>query len=169
MERLTVKRNGVWHFEDWERGIDCTGKAIDRLAAYEDTGLEPEEIAKLQLAYEAMPKGVTTSVVYDTCFGVPLEKIKKLLSADKDGRLVVLPCKAGDTVWKTKAVFSNYQEPRKETVCGFAYPWHDPSGDELLICCNGGYKFSEKQVGDTVFLTRAEAEAALRGEEDAKP
>ena len=44
MERLTIKRQDGWHVEDWKNGIDHHGPAVDRLAAYEDTGLEPEEI-----------------------------------------------------------------------------------------------------------------------------
>lgn len=77
MERLTVKRNGVWHFEDWERGIDCTGKAVDRLAAYEDTGLEPDMVVKTaELAFFVHENG--------------LDRIRDLLSSEKDGRLVAL-------------------------------------------------------------------------------
>lgn len=82
MERLTVKRNGVWHFEDWERGIDCTGKAVDRLAAYEDTGMEPDMVVKTaELAFFVHENG--------------LDRLRGLLTAEKDGRLVVLPCKVG--------------------------------------------------------------------------
>lgn len=44
MERFTIKRPDGWHVEDWENGIDHHGPAVDRLAAYEDTCLEPEEI-----------------------------------------------------------------------------------------------------------------------------
>lgn len=34
----------------------CRGKDIDRLAAYEDTGLEPEEIIELKFRMEGLEK-----------------------------------------------------------------------------------------------------------------
>lgn len=61
-------------------------KAIDRLSAYEDTGLTPEEIKKHEEAY--------TEIMTRT-YGPLHEKIGQWLQAEKDGRLVVLPCKVG--------------------------------------------------------------------------
>ena len=57
----------------------------NRLAEYEDTGLEPEKIAFLK------------NVVDDAFSDKPefTEHIRELLRAEKDGRLVVLPCKVG--------------------------------------------------------------------------
>ena len=61
----------------------------DRLAAYEDTGLTPEEIkapftenTMINLAAQAL--------------GVEPSRLRELAEADKDGRLVVLPCKVGE-------------------------------------------------------------------------
>jgi len=94
---------------------------------------------------------------------IPLDRLESICAAEKDGRCVVLPCKVGDTVYKTKAIFTDYKEPKEEMVVGFAYPWHDPDGDSLLVCCKNGVKIDERQIGKTVFLTRPEAEAALKG------
>lgn len=94
--------------------------------------------------------------------GISLDRLTEICTAEREGRCVVLPCKVGDTVYKTKAIFTDYKEPKEEMVIGFAYPWHDPSGDSLLICCKNGIKIDERQIGKTVFLTRSEAEAALR-------
>lgn len=53
------------------------------LAAYEDTGLEPAMCANYKtFEDEAISKGV------------PFKRIVELMEADKDGRLVVLPCDA---------------------------------------------------------------------------
>ena len=60
--------------------------AANRLAAYEDSGLEPEDLKKafnetaiLKLAAQALS---TTP-----------DHLRDLLQAEQDGRLVVLPCK----------------------------------------------------------------------------
>ena len=62
----------------------------NRLAEYEDTGLEPEKIAFLK------------NIVDDASSDKPefTEHIRELLRAEKDGRLVVLPCKVGDRVYQ---------------------------------------------------------------------
>ena len=53
------------------------------LAAYEDTGLEPAMCANYKtFEDEAISKGV------------PFKRIVELMEADKDGRLVMLPCDA---------------------------------------------------------------------------
>ena len=42
MERLTYFDGGKWRLKIGD--TEYSGEAVDRLAAYEDTGLEPEEI-----------------------------------------------------------------------------------------------------------------------------
>ncbi|KAF5050636.1 hypothetical protein DSECCO2_427330 [anaerobic digester metagenome] len=144
MERLTVKRNGVWHFEDWERGIDCTGKAIDHLAAYEDTGLEPEDMkrafnddAVLKLAGQAL--------------GTTAEHLRNLLSIEKDGRLVVLQ-KPANVGWKKPTCF-RANEDGTGSCAGIYCGEDDLPIHNCQKCWFCGW-----------FC--AEAEAALRGEED---
>ena len=62
----------------------------NRLAEYEDTGLEPEKIAFLK------------NVVDDAFSDKPefTEHIRELLRAEKDGRVVVLPCRVGDRIYR---------------------------------------------------------------------
>ena len=97
MERLTKyskqtsHENGICctHFfgpECLEVGGNCARNckweeaAWSRLAAYEDTGLEPATCANYKtFEDEAISKGVT------------FKRIVALMEADKDGRLVVLP------------------------------------------------------------------------------
>ena len=64
------------------------------LAAYEDTGLTPESVEALKLSM----MGKTTAEIKEFN-GLPVDRLRKLAEADKDGRLVVLPCKVGDTVY----------------------------------------------------------------------
>ena len=64
--------------------------ALNRLAEYEDIGLEPEKIVFLK------------NVVEDAFSDKPefTEHIRELLRTEKDGRLVVLPCRVGDRVYR---------------------------------------------------------------------
>lgn len=131
-------------------------QAIERLAEYEDKGLEPEKIVFLK------------NVVDDAFSDKPefTEHIRELLRAEQDGRLVVLPCKVGDTLWVTGRDNvpreMELEAPDIRTVCT----------DEDNLCmstCNRkpdgfcAYRLRNDgaDIGKTVFLTREEAEKAL--------
>ena len=81
MERLTkVYPSGAW-------GI--TGElddAILRLAAYEETGLEPEGIAKIR---EDVENGYLKSTARR--YGILVDRLRELAEADREGRCVVQP------------------------------------------------------------------------------
>lgn len=64
------------------------------LAPYEDTGLTPESVEALKLSM--MGKAITEIKEFN---GLPVDRLRELAEADKDGRLAVLPCKVGDTVY----------------------------------------------------------------------
>jgi len=69
---------------------DC----VNRLAAYEDTGLTPEEIKDFVQRWEQAVE------LAGLCKQAGVDHLQELVKAEKDGRLVVLPCKVGDTVYK---------------------------------------------------------------------
>ena len=137
--------------------VDCPAydKLIERLAAYEDTGLTPEEIkapftedAMINLAAQAM--------------GVEADRLRELAEADKDGRVVVLPCKVGDTVWRI--VRDGEPHITRDEVRDMYF------ADDMTLCVElvgGRVTFTEK-FGKTVFLSREEAEKALREMEGKK-
>ena len=60
-----------------------------RLKAYEDIGLTPEEI-KAPFTEDAMINLAAQAL------GVEPSRLRELAEADKDGRVVVLPCKVGE-------------------------------------------------------------------------
>ena len=115
----------------------------NRLAEYEDTGLEPEKIVLLK------------NIVDDAFSDKPefTEHIRELLRAEKDGRLVVLPCKVGDTIYRCG-------DPIKKI-----YEWQiayvEVYEDETVFVDDSDNTFVEADIGKTVFLTREEAEKAL--------
>lgn len=157
MERLT---NEAWrNLDPWECcGQDkyckrdcheeggCNNGCIvprlySRLARYEDLGLLPEEVDEL---------------LHSTA-GPLHRKLGLWIDADKTSNLRILPCKPGDMVWRIcgqrgkKHVAQRRVESIEYTVSG-----------EIWIHSTACDVF-----GKTVFLTREEAEAALKGESNA--
>ena len=123
-----------------------------RLSAYEDTGVEPEDLkrafnetASLKLAAQALR---TTH-----------DHLHDLLQAEQDGRLVVLPCKVGDHVWADG----------REAIVVWFFGYETERYLHAQFYDNMQYidiPFTE--IGKTVFLTREEADAALAWKDGAK-
>ena len=86
-----------------------------------------------------------------------MARLRELADADRDGRLVVLPCKVGDDVWFVRKFGKEQCIKRAEVSCINI----DFRGEVFVSArrISGGY------IGKTVFLTREEAEAALKGGE----
>lgn len=85
MERLTFDGNfcDIAQCQELpcQNGGDCTQRKVwEKLKAYEDTGLTPEEVN------DVMAKAKLVSA-----FGVAAERLRELAEADKAGRLMVLP------------------------------------------------------------------------------
>lgn len=167
MERLTKKEPLAGHivsyvsdencFDVWSVPKKFMGDAIDRLAAYEDTGLEPEEIAKIR---EDVENGYMKSTARR--YGISVDRLRELAQADREGRCVVLPCKVEDDVY-----INILGRTLPFTVISISQMSSTPTfkaqhGIRLV------YIFKADDVGETVFMTRAEAEAALQGEREEK-
>lgn len=157
MKRLTKRCNGVVTYigasNEYKTGqIACevgsqgVRELLERVAAYEDTGCEPEQIVKVKDALE---------YAYGNA-----ERIIELAEADRDGRVVVLPCKVGDTVyWVHSTVITECKVHRIQT-----------NRNGLYICLksimsHGAFRV-DLCLGKNVFLTREEAEKALEAIED---
>ena len=92
MERLTYFKDGYWRVNF--SGVQYQADFVDRLAAYEDTGLTPEEI-KAPFTEDTMINLAAQAL------GVEPSRLRELAEADKDGRLVVLPCKPDGSMLDT--------------------------------------------------------------------
>ena len=74
-------------------GGDCQidSKILDRLAAYEETGLEPEEIDRILDAYgRGMTLRTETAQRLEIVEDIKTTRLRELAQADKEGRCVVL-------------------------------------------------------------------------------
>ena len=155
MERLTYFKDGYWRVNF--SGVQYQADFVDRLAAYEDTGLYPESVEALKLSM--MGKAISEITEFD---GLPIDRLREIAEADKDGRCVVLPCKVGDTVWRIVRDGEPHITRDEGRDMYFA--------DDMTLCVElvgGRVTFTEK-FGKTVFLSREEAEKALREMEGKK-
>ena len=136
---------------------NCTQKEVwERLKAYEDAGLSPQACAEAREIEETL-----------SGWDYSISRMVELMKADKDGRLVVLPCKVGDTVY-----FVNAKQILEFAVVGYAVDetgisWvHSEHVDK--IGNTNERTFSPDRFGKNTFFTREEAEKALQEMEDTK-
>lgn len=125
------------------------------LRAYEDTKLTPEEIDMDQEAAEQLRR---------LCRDCDLDRLEELAEANKDGRLVVLPCKVGDIVW------ANLDGMRHTRKCVIEFANIGSRVTTIVFSSVDGlreqYGVNPCSFGKTVFLTREEAEKALEAMKD---
>lgn len=162
MERLTEK-----HYLGTDHYMKCSGNCnvdmdcidcpsfnclVERLAAYEDTGLSPQACA------EAREAGKVLSSC-DISFG----RLAELLTADKAGRLVVLPVRPvlTQSIGSMLYIIEDgeiVEDSLCEALAGMG------SNGEINIfytTLSDQISFEQADIGKTVFLTREEAEKAL--------
>lgn len=123
-------------------GGTCTQKQVwDRLKQFEDAVQTPENFYKMYGELCLLESALKNYGSHN--------RMKELAKADKDGRVLVLPCKVGDTVYRTFTIDGEKPvilETQIKTV------WQ--AADVL--------RFAGKRNNIlNIFLTREEAEKAL--------
>ena len=178
MERLTkYLASGAADYNypaDCYGGNDCNDRAaksayrqtcVERLAAYEDTGLTPEEVLPKDKADEIALKLMRLADLESLC---SYTRLRELAEADKDGRLVVLPCKVGDTVYMIERIFDIDNGVCDEICARKVIGYGGNNLNKLWLIGSGGIcnvSIFVSEFGKTVFLTREEAEKALKTKE----
>lgn len=143
-----------------ENLLDKAAEAIERLTA-ENAALREKQ--RWIPVTERMQEEIKAPFTEDTminlaaqALGVEPSRLREIAEADKDGRCVVLPCKVGDTVWRI--VRDGEPHITRDEVRDMYF------ADDMTLCVElvgGRVTFTEK-FGKTVFLSREEAEKALR-------
>ena len=106
-------------------------------------------------AKEAGERGAQYVLKYlEEEYGVSIRRLRELAQADREGRCVVLPCDPGQVVWAANSFGVSSHKIRMLV--------RDKDGD---FACSM-IKFPLEDFGRKVFLTREEAQAALRREKD---
>lgn len=125
------------------------------LQAYKDTGLEPEDFkrafhedAVLKLAGQAL--------------GIAPDRLRELAQADREGLCGIPPVKLRQKIFR---VFNG--KVYEEIVCSATWEPFTPRPRWKVWVMGSGFPYYWNEViGKTVFLTREEAEAALRREKE---
>ena len=166
MERLTNKREADAQREEYERRLangyprNIPEERFLRLAAYEDRGCAPEEVLPKDKADEIALKLMRLADLESLC---SYTRLRELAEADRDDRVVVLPCKVGQRVFALLDTDKHISECEVKQIglgneIGFV-------GIEPIGARGREYGVSIKGFGKTVFLTREEAEKALEAME----
>ena len=159
MERLTFEGNFCDIAQCKEipcpNNGECSQRKVwERLAAYEDTGLTPERCAEF-----ARADAEGRYIVMRDAEQEGVARLRELGEADKDGRLVVLPCKVGEGLW----TFCSHPV---EQVYSFTVTDISTLNGRTMLNTSRCGVVDARDVGKTVFLTREEAEKALEAMKD---
>ena len=141
MERLTYFKDGYWRVNF--SGVQYQADFVDRLAAYEDSRLSPEDAANLH-AILRMGDGMT------------LMRLRELAVADQEGRVIVLPCKVGARVY--------IPDIESKTVANVRVQGISITPKSRVVLHFGGYPVESawgERCGIDWFLNQEGAEKAL--------
>ena len=149
MERLTFEGNfcDIAQCRELPCKYDgnCTQRQVwERLKAYEDAGLSPQACTEAREIEETL-SGCDYSI----------SRMVELMKADKDGRVVVLPCRQGDELW----TYCNHPVKR---VYSFTVSDVSTLNGRTVLNTLGLGTIRPEDIGKTVFLSREEAEKALQ-------
>ena len=158
MERLTYRDKDGFPMMKKRGGFKQGG--VERLAAYEDTGLTPEEVLPKDKADEIALKLMRLADLESLC---NYTRQRELAEADKDGRLVVLPVKPVLTPILSSMLYiiedgDIYEDALYEAIVGMS---ENGEMNVVYTTLSDQITFEQADIGKTVFLTREEAEKAL--------
>lgn len=160
MERLTKRDNDGQAMMDCEKckadwtgkhgkpmddctALHCRNRLKDRLAAYEDTHMMPSDVTSMRM---------DMAIIAALFNGVDVDRMKELAEADKNGCVIIVPCKVGDTVYF--ALLGKIIEKQVFSIVAF-------SNSTRIYCGGTSEYFRPEDIGKTFFLTGEEAEKAL--------
>lgn len=137
----------------------CSRQCGEPMAQSSATGCECYETVKSSMAYYVG--------TLDGAKGKIPNRLRELAKADKDGRVVVLPCKVGDTVYMIEHFF-DIDNGVCDEICARKVIGHGGNTlNKLWLIGSGGIcnvSIFVSEFGKTVFFTSEEAEKAMKGE-----
>ena len=124
----------------------CSKQCGVPMAQGSATGCECYETVKSSMAYYVG--------TLDGAKGKIPNRLRKLAEADKDGRVVILPCRQGDELW----TYCNHPVKR---VYSFTVSDVSTLNGRTVLNTLGLGTIRPEDIGKTVFLTSEEAEKAM--------
>ena len=144
MERFTYFDGGKWRMQIGN--TEYSGPEADRLAAYENTGLEPWEITRIVDEYgHGHTLRTHAAERLELIREIPTDRLRELVEADRDGRCVVLPI-------STPSMAYTVDQKGGYISSGFYV--------------TPGAVLHDTERGYIIAKTREAAESALKGEQD---
>lgn len=135
-----------------------TERTADGILVKEDYGVDVLKTLYQCYGSEPMPHYANCDEGY-----CAVEKLAEYEDLEEQGKLLKLPCAVGDTVYEVQDLRKRIQSYTVIAVhvsnCGNLYGWELKDGKGIFSNING---FSEYALGKSVFLTKEEAEAALK-------
>jgi hypothetical protein len=119
---------------------------FQKLAAYEDTGLEPQDV----LSSDEMKK-----------INIKLGQLIDYINLEEQGRSIKLPCKVGDTVFYVSGGYIREFEVMEIHIGGTKHKISLSLRDNETCIY---WRVYENNLNTNVFLTREKAEKALEAE-----
>ena len=131
---------------------------------------EKETLKTLYSCYGEKPNSYYSNCEEGYC---AMEKLADYEDAEEQGRLVILPCKVGDTVWD-----NDFGIPCAYTITAFSFGECEEyicepvtTKEAVFYYANSSGSitgsFAEREIGKSVFLSKAEAKLKeLRGGEN---
>ncbi|GBF68134.1 hypothetical protein LAWASA_823 [Lawsonibacter asaccharolyticus] len=157
MERLTYFDGGKWRLKIGD--TEYSGAWVDRLAAYEETGLEPEEVLPKEYAGEIM-KSMILLKEYQKLGSI--DRLRELAQADREGRCFIGPFVA----MIEQSLSGGEMKPQRDQRFNgrYAVVYFDPKkwSSPLIDICGTPYNREEAEERMKVL------KAALRREQDEK-
>ena len=138
MERITIPGYRYHDDEFMDSGV---AKFFNRLSAYEDTGLDPEEIADFMKRWEQTVE--IGGMLKKYC----IDHIRDLLHAEQDGRLVVLPC--GTDVELVRDGYAFKADHWNHTLTAFRDEPKNKSGKQIALFSTKEAEAALAQKGGT--------------------
>ena len=154
MERLTFEGNFCDIAQCKEIPCPYNGecsqrKVWERLKAYEDTHMMLSDVTSMRM---------DMAIIAALFNGIDVDRMKELAEADRDGRVVVRPCKVGDTLFRVFAGEILEHKVRNMRYLAIQGRWDI---DTTPFC-----SWVESSIGKTIFLTHEEAKKALEAKKD---
>lgn len=159
-KRLTKYCDDVerYYIDTGDVRVPTQADVVNKLGRYEDTGLTPKEVKRMSNIL--LDVGIDYNCSWEYVKNWLLDgRLRELAEADKEGRVIILPCRPGETVYTIfcgrviersvgKFIVNSYTRPMiwVELDCGW---------------CSSETVRWDLVIGKTVFLTREGAEKAL--------
>ena len=144
-------------------GCDLFPEIIDRLASIEDILGDDYDLERLEVMMtQCMSMREEVSERFRITGSIPVERLRELVEADKDGRCVILPkevrLKKGDRVWYADR---GNGELESGTVYMAVYKDGKLASFSVDFDCGDFDEFSGVAWGECFFGSKQAAEAAL--------